>query len=204
MIPLSRWLNDREGTEPQPLPLLNEAIDVLAGDAVPLIAPVELEAADVAAREQEFADALRRAEDTLATERHFHAQREQALREELGATLVCALTAQIEAGLAGLQEELEAALTDILRPFLGLRSTAEAISALAMLIETDFRNQAEPLLEVRAPRSLHDLVRPALEQAGLSTSLSEASRIEMVFKSRTSQFEQLATRWLDIIAERNG
>lgn len=201
MIPLSRWLTDRGTGEPSAFPLLHEAIQPVTDDSIPLTTADEAEAAAASNRDEELAEALRRAEETLTSERRFHARREEMLREELGTELACLLTARISKGVRELQQELEAALADVLRPFLAQRATKLAISALARLIETELQSEPQPVLEVRAPRDLHDLIRPAMETAGLSTSLSDASRIEVVFKSRTSRFEQLASRWHGIITE---
>lgn len=197
MIPLSRWLSDRE-KEPQ-FTFSSDTENIEPASLLP--APeLEVEPA-VSARELELEDALRTAEETLLSERYANGQNIQRLREELGRELITTLTAQVELSLKTMQCELEAAISDILHPFLRRQSITKASSALMELISAELRNQNEPLLEVRAPGELHDLMRPVLQQLRVSASLSEGQGIELTFPARTARFEQLASRWHDIIAE---
>lgn len=196
MIPLSRWLSDRE-SEPQfTFPPEDEAMEIAGSFVDP---GDQLENCE-RNREQELEDALGAAEEALANERHSQVHREQRLREELGSELADQLKSHIDLGLNSMRHELEAAIADILQPFLQNQSTTRAISALMELIDGELSHENQVLLEFRAPSELHDVIRPCLEQLGLPANLSEGRRIELAFASRTVRFEQLAARWHKIIA----
>lgn len=197
MIPLSRWLSDRE-TGPQCAFSPDPEPAEFAG--LPQTPDGDTEIS-VPGRELELEDALRTAEESLVHERLSHAQREQHLRNTLGMELVSAMAALISDGLSAMKRDLETAIVDVLQPFLTKRAATQAASALTELMAAELRNEDQPLLGIRAPEQLHELMRPALEQMGVSASLSDGSRIELAFPSRKARFEQLASRWREIILE---
>ena len=197
MIPLSRWLHDRESG---PHFAFSSDAGGMEADGPPVGSFDPPEQASQS-RELQLEDALQAAEEALADERQSRDQRERRLREELGEDLALVLKNHIDVSLQSMQRELEAAIASILQPFLKEQSTSRAAAALIGLIEAELGHESQPLLELRAPCELHDAIRPSLERLNLPISLSEGWGIELAFTSRTARFEQLAARWHDIIGD---
>lgn len=194
MIPLERWLAAREG--------IDDALGTHE-DLEVRIQPDVRDEPDVAvtpSRCQELEESLAAALREIEEQKTAAAVREQALADQLGEALVVRLKEQVEAGLASLQQALESAICDVLTPFLSGEAGRTAATRLLGLVTMAFRNSSEPLLEVRAPRHLHGPLSFAMEQLAISSTIVEASPVELVFADHRERFEELASAWVSIVA----
>lgn len=196
MIPLSRWLTNRDAEVP------TELTGALGGIDEHVTSPVDVgEDRDVQddGREQELEQALRHAEDALAQERLNHAAREEELRQSLGSDLLRELTLQFEKGMVELRHSIECAVADVLKPFLVTQSESRAMTELINLIDSELESQDARLFEIRAPIALHERMRPVLEERKCPAALVEGGRIELAFSDHRARFEIMAHRWRAII-----
>lgn len=205
MIPLGLWLKERSG---QAAGLAQaEGDDTAAADAVTsfctdpetpmMIARLEAEVA-------ELTEALAAAAHSAQADRAAAAAREEELSQSLGVEMTARIVSEMKASLAQLQENLEAAVVDTLTPFLRRAMVEEASRSLIAMLRTALMDGA-PVIEARAPKSLHDLLIEALGEAGAKASLKEADEVELVFSSSTARFEVLTEQWIQLIEEgRNG
>lgn len=198
MIPLARWLRNDEARA--------DGEDAV-GVAVPAAAEhsgiiddfsedvVDAATARIESLEQENED-LHRQIEVL---RMGAVAREQELVGELADVQASLITTELQSGLARLQSNMEQALVDVLAPVLGQIASRRATDELLTLMVKSMKESPEPLLILKAPRTLHSRLQALAEETS-GVSLAESQQIELVFTSGRARFEELAARWIDIIS----
>lgn len=201
MIPLERWLRNPGGAA-APVMAEEETSGIGAEDAM-VAGPAWIEPSDggSARRLQELEEALAEAGDKLTAQQGEAARREEELTARLGAELAAGIGRELAAGLRSLQEDIESAVADILRPFLGRQAALRASAELAGLVGKSLSASHEPLLDVRAPIDLHEVLHAELRSRGLPVQVTEAAAVELVFARRRERFELLAADWIGIVTE---
>lgn len=199
MIPLSRWLTDQDGVPPT---LQTEA----PAAEEQLFAPMEIAdgaepAGDPALlRVAELEEALREAEDRIEQLTSSLAAREAELLKRFGDELAVKLETDVLRAFNHMREVTEAALADVLTPFLVNEARERAAAALMHLLGTELRAAAEPVLEIRTPAELHAAVAGVANALAVPAAITAGERLEVVFSGRRARFEDLAARWRDIIS----
>jgi hypothetical protein len=199
MIPLSRWLAERQS----PAQALHIP-DGLEEPACPMPAlEIETDTVNAAAqREEELLASLREAEERLEQQVLARAARERELETRLGEDLSRTLQAGIAKATGSLLGMIEESLAMALAPLLEEQARSRSIAELTELIRRELRQADTPVLEIRAPSHLHDALRPLAGEAGISMTMTESACVEVVLAAERRRFEDLSSRWLDAIRER--
>lgn len=190
MKPLSQWLTERDA--PPPPAIIAEDF---APEALLPFEPVE-EPPPPPDPSEELRARLAEAEETIATLRAEHARAGEELRQQLGEALAERIGAEIARGFDGLLSQLEGALTQVLTPFLSQAARDRAVTELKALLQRELASAAEPVVELRAPAELHEML------STLNVKLIEAEAVEIVFAGERQRFEELSARWCAMIEER--
>lgn len=201
MIPLSRWLAERQ--------LPAQALQIPDGleehaDPMPDL-DIETDAGKVAAaaqREEQLLASLREAEERLEQQLLAHGARERELEIQLGEDLCRRLQSGIAKATETLLGLLEESLADALGPFLQEQAVNRSVAELGELVRRELQQADTPVLEIRAPSSLHDALRPLADEAGVSMIVTESDLVEVVLAAERRRFEDLSSRWLDAIKGR--
>lgn len=77
-----------------------------------------------------------------------------------------------------------------------------SVAELGELVRRELQQADTPVLEIRAPSSLHDALRPLADEAGVSMIVTESDLVEVVLAAERRRFEDLSSRWLDAIKGR--
>lgn len=198
MIPLGRWLQDRNSgiaalnVEPAPMELEDL---VSAGKKADHCEGCE----QLAGRVTELEAALAGERQALEDVRLECAARESEYRAELGGNLASRLADVIREGLAGLQHDIESAMCDVLAPFVRREIAASAAAQLVQMFREAIADSSQPLISVRAPAEFHGSLGALIEQSPLSIELLDDTRIELNFQTHTSRFGVLAQRWMECL-----
>ena len=192
MKPLGNWLTEcSSSAAPSCFPLEVEQEEFLVKE-VETEGKRELDFKD---RELELLLALKQAEERLNSAADRHAEAESQLRQTLGAELGARLLSQIDSALESLLAAIEDSLFQVLVPFLSEQARTRAVSDLVELIRDELRRADLPVLEIRAPSTLHGALNVMVEQASVSVKLVEADVTEIVLSTHRLQFEDLSSRW---------
>jgi hypothetical protein len=158
-----------------------------------------LEEAD---REEELRAALKRAEDQLEELSLVHAEKERQLVNRLGEELGRHISSAIDRAFGSALVMLEESLCQALLPFLGEQARMRALSDLRDLLVQELQQAEAPVLEIRAPAELHEALSVLRNHAGVSLTATECKTIEIVLVTERKRFEELSSRWLEVIQGR--
>jgi len=199
MMLLEAWFATRErATAASAFPSEDAHTDEeTQSDIAFLAGSARVEASD---RIRELEEALTAAHRDVEVQKSAAAQRERVLADEFSGALVARLIDDMRTGLAVIQRALESAICDVLTPFLSGEAGKVAGAKLLELVKASCRNSPEPLVQIRAPRQMHDAFRIAMEEMALSATIVEASSVELDFAARSEHFEELASAWINVIA----
>lgn len=197
MIPLERWLQDRGGGNRLAITCTPADEDETVPEGVRVTevegAPAGVDDNRLLELEQALASALRQHEET----RQEALKREHELAAQFGAEVSAHLAHSIRDGLATLHSVIEAALSEVLSPFIGDTARGAALAELRQLLSRELADMTDPLIHVRAPAHLHGLIADTLEGSGVSCALLEADTIELSFSHHRVRFEELSARWIE-------
>ncbi len=154
----------------------------------------------MAERQRELEAALAVSLESAEGERQAAAARERELSERLGEALAMRLGQEVKDGLMRLQTDIETAVVDALGPFLEQEACRRSAVSLGSMIAQSLADISEPLIEVRAPQTLHGVLKAALAQTGVTIDLNEGPHVELAIGTRVTQFEDLAARWIEVLA----
>ncbi len=199
MIPLSRWLQeDRAQAAPslehQPHEKTFSAFAPEGGGH-----PVEVTVNDTSGRVAELESQVAELHLRWESDRLAAAARETQLTEQLSGGAASQFADQVKVAFADLQFSIEQAVFEALVPFLNLEVSRKATSELLVLLQKAQSESADPLFEIRAPLHLIEHLRSALSRDGLSLTLQDGPEVELVFRSASIRFEELAARWIDAL-----
>lgn len=198
MIPLSRWLAERQA----PVTVhavpddLEEPIHPLPD---PLAAMDSQERHDAVRREEELRAMLRAVEERLEQQLLTQAAREREIETSLGEELRLKLQSEIARAMETLLEMIEESLASTLAPFLEEQARKKAVEELTVLVRQELQLTEAPVLEIRAPARLQDALYSLGDEIGISVTATESSVVELVFATERRRFEDLSSRWLQAI-----
>ena len=189
MKPISQWLTERDAP-PAPAFIAEDFAPDSPLPFEPVEEPLTPDPSD------ELRAKLAEAEETIATLQAEHARAEEELRQRLGEALAERIGVEIGRGLDGLLSQLEGALTQVLTPFLSQAARDRAVTELKALLQRELASAAEPVVELRAPAELHEML------STLNVGLVQAETVEIVFAGERQRFEELSARWCAMIEGR--
>ena len=204
MIPLSHWLSGQQRTPAgsKLCPTRPAACDQVAigGDSI------DFETRLAIAREQA------RHELRLETAAMISAAREeeQQAAESRQSAIVAEWTARcaeiVVSALSSLKQDLQKsvgkALDDVLQPLLPVALRHRATAILFELLDREFETAGDEVLEVRAPKEMHEKLRVMLDQQSIQAVLTESLKIEVLSRQGPSRFECLADAWASVVLPR--
>jgi hypothetical protein len=132
----------------------------------------------------------------LESERAVHQEREREIVERWSHRCSDDFTSAIRSEIEAMRRSLERSLVDVLTPFLDEVIVRRSADSLHDLVKAELGNGEHRVLEIGAPIEMHELLRTALQDAGLSARLVEKARCEVILSDRTLHFESLADTWL--------
>lgn len=119
--------------------------------------------------------------------------------EELGRHIA----SEIDRAFGGALGMLEESLCQALLPFLGEQARMRAVSDLKDLLVQELQQAESPVLEIRAPAEFHEALSVLRDHAGVSLTATECETIEIVLVTERKRFEELSSRWLEVIQGRD-
>lgn len=202
MIPLSRWLVDREALVSHALP--HEA-DAGQTDSVEVCVPPS--PTDLAF-ERGYCEGQAEAEARLSDLRNEDCQTAALREKEMTAkwALSCseALSSGVATALAQLHSSIERNLHEVLLPFVADAIRHRAIEALLRLTTSELSRKSDPPLEIRAPAAVLNPLRDELGRLGIAAVLVEDHTVELRTKGLSTVFESMCGRWIETLREAAG
>lgn len=198
MIPLDRWLRDRDvhsGVNVTERPELLTEITADHQDA-----PIRCgDCEKLSLKVLELERILIEEQARLAEVRTISETREGELRNALCDGLADRLVGAVSTGLTELQRDLEASLVEVLVPFLGRTCARRASDDLLQKVRAAIAGVRDTVIELWAPAELHDLLRSRLGTSSLQFELRDAATIDLILPSGSIHFESLAEMWIETL-----
>lgn len=199
MIPISRWLAQRDAPSVFELPpdTHNAEGHHLLDEPIAIIQPSEEERLFQRGFDEGMAAAEAAFAGRLDMERRAAAAREEEL---VGIwTNRCSETVcrEIAAAFEHLQSAIEQAVHDVLLPFLEDGIRGQAVAELHRMILHELAETGDQPVEVRAPAPVLAHLRDGLERLGIGAAFTEAGSVEVRTRDRAAAFESMAGRWIE-------
>ncbi len=194
VIPMSRWLADRDAAAAFAPPQEADAMDAIAVQQAALALAYERGCSVAAAEAEARFDALRGKDNEAASRREDELAAMWALR--------CSETvaAEIHTAFAQLQSALENRLHDILLPFLAEAVRQRSVQELLRLTRHEMSRLDEPPLEIRAPAAVLGPLQDELVRLGITAVLAEDGTVTVRTGGQAAVFESMASRWIEAIS----
>lgn len=202
MIPLSRWLADRDALASLALP---HEVDAGQTDSAEVCAPPS--PTDLA-YEHGYCEGQAEAEARLSALRNEDCQAAARREDEMTAkwALRCseALSSGVATAFAQLQSSIESNMHDVLLPFVADAVRRHAVEELLQLTTSEMSRVSDPPLEIRAPAAVLNSLRDELGRLGIAAVLIEDGAVEVRTKGLSTVFESMACRWIQTLREAVG
>ena len=195
MIPLASWLGITQEVQERENVALCAPVPV---DSDPLI-PLYEDQAILRERIKELEEDLANAHHAAVAERAAAATREEALTLQLGTDMADRISSALTTGLSDLQSDIEAAIVEVLIPFLDLAVGKKAAAELISLIRDEIADSSEAVLEIRAPEQLSRFLEHVFRDGEAAIVLSGAPVVEVTYSGHRTRFAVLAERWIDAV-----
>lgn len=200
MIPLAAWLEIQEQASGKRHDKLNErsnSADIRRADDDAPSQCTSLLGADDSVQIKELERQLVKLENELETIQKSYESLSLEYQILKDNSDWCQLTQSIQEAIANGFASFEFSLLDILQPFIQQQVRSKAVDDLVLILKEAIRDSSENVVEVRAPKILHETLCLALETDGLTIRIVEAESVQICSATYTSHFKELTKDWLD-------